>query len=45
MKVHTVKSHLIVQFDKFNGNASVAIFSITNVLGPVSTVSGTIVRI
>ena len=25
IKVHTVKSHLIVQFDKFNGHASVAI--------------------
>ena len=25
IKVHTVKSHLIVQFGKFNGHASVAI--------------------
>ena len=25
IKVHTIKSHLIVQFDKFNGHASVAI--------------------
>ena len=44
IKLHRVKSHLIVQFDKFNGHASVAIACVSSPVKGILDACGVILR-